>query len=284
MPEPPILVDGRRVGVSRFGRTGGWPVVWCHGGLSSRRDGMLLDAAARRHGADIIAIDRPGIGGSELVAVSSIAHWATTVEQLADRLRLGEFAVAGWSAGGPYALACAAAMPRRVRAVATLAGMAPLENYRQVRELGFPADSLLIPVARRSSRAAAALWWPTTFLPDRYLRREIRRTTGSRDAAALNGATLGCLVAAAREATLSGVRGIAEDYRRFGDRWWGFDPRRVQQPVTVWQGEHDTLLPMSHARRLARALPNSTFNVVASTGHYLPVVIADAVLDDLAPA
>jgi uncharacterized protein len=51
--------------------------------------------------------------------MSSIAEWPRTVEQ-----------VAGWSAGDPYALACAAVLPHRVRAVATLAGMAPLELGR----------------------------------------------------------------------------------------------------------------------------------------------------------
>jgi len=55
------------------------------------------------------------------------------------------------------------------------------------------------------------------------------------------------------------------------------------QSVAMWQGEQDVLLPMKHARRLATALPNGTLNVVASSGHYLPTVIADAVLDDLAP-
>jgi hypothetical protein len=40
---------------------------------------------------------------------------------------------------------------------------------------------------------------------------------------------------------------------------------------------------MDHARRLASALTSSTLNVVAASGHYLPAVIADVVLDDLAP-
>ena len=83
-------------------------------------------------------------------------------------------------------------------------------------------------------------------------------------------------------ATVGGVRETAQDYRRFGSSW-GFDLDAVHQSVTVWQGEQDILLPMDHARRLATALPSSTLNVVASSGHYLPAVIADVVLDDLAP-
>ena len=70
--------------------------------------------------------------------------------------------------------------------------------------------------------------------------------------------------------------------RRFGGSW-GFDLGAVHQSVTVWQGEQDILLPMDHARRLATALTSSTLNVVAASGHYLPAVIADVVLDDLVP-
>jgi pimeloyl-ACP methyl ester carboxylesterase len=110
----------------------------------------------------------------------------------------------------------------------------------------------------------------------------VSRTAGSRDRAALHAQALQWVIAAHREATVGGVRGTAEDYRHFGGAW-GFDLEAVRQSVTVWQGEQDVLLPMSHAQRLATALPSSTLRVVAASGHYLPAVIADVVLDDLAP-
>jgi pimeloyl-ACP methyl ester carboxylesterase len=227
-----VDVDGRRVGVWRFGSSGGWPLFWCHGGLSCGQDAKLLDAAGRGLGADIIAIDRPGIGRSDLWEVSSIAEWPHTVEQVADGL---------W------------------------------------------ADVLLILAARRSVPAASALLRLGRMVPGRYAAGEIRRSAGSRDRAALTGPTLSWLLAAHRDATVRGVRGTAQDYRRFGGAW-GVDLGAIGRTVTVWQGEQDALLPMNHARRLADALPRSTLKVVPSTGHFLPVVIADAVIDDLAPA
>src|ERR1700730_9141159 len=62
VPDSPVLVEGHRMGVRRFGSVGGWPLVWCHGGLSSALDAKFFDAAGPRCGADIVAIDRPGIG------------------------------------------------------------------------------------------------------------------------------------------------------------------------------------------------------------------------------
>ena len=41
--------------------------------------------------------------------------------------RIDEFVVVGWSGGGPRALACAAMLPNRCRAAATLAGLAPFD-------------------------------------------------------------------------------------------------------------------------------------------------------------
>jgi pimeloyl-ACP methyl ester carboxylesterase len=277
-----MLVDGRRVGVWRFGTDGGWPLVWHHGGLICGLDAKVIDVAARHCGADIISIDRPGIGHSDAWSMASIAQWPHTVEQVANLLRLDRFAVAGWSGGGPYALACAAAMPQRVRAVATVAGMAPLERPRHVTELGLWLDKLLIPAARWAPWAAAAVLSLTRWIPDRYIAWEAHRgLVGSRDLAALDRA-LPSLLAALREATRRGVSGMVDEYRRYYGSW-GFDLGEVRQSVTIWQGEQDKGVPMNHARRLASLLPECTLRVVPSTGHLLPLVVADQILDGLAP-
>jgi pimeloyl-ACP methyl ester carboxylesterase len=278
----PVSVDGHQVGIWRFGSARGWPLVWNHGGLICGLDAKVMDIAGRRCGADIISIDRPGIGHSDAWSMCSIAEWPHTVERVADRLHLGDFAVAGWSGGGPYALACAAAMPNRVRAVATIAGMAPLENARHIVELGLWADRLLIPTAHFAPRVAAALLWLARWIPDRHRAHEAYRgAAGSRDRAAL-GRTLPALMTAIREATRGGVSGMVDEYRRYYGSW-GFDPGKVRQPVTIWQGEEDTWLPIAHARRLESLLPTSTLKVVPSTGHLVPLVVADEILKDVAP-
>jgi hypothetical protein len=65
------------------------------------------------------------------------------------------------SAGGPYALACAAAMSERVRQVATLAGAAPLEGFRDVAQLGLWAGAVLTrsqPTTAHRRCTASASW------------------------------------------------------------------------------------------------------------------------------
>jgi hypothetical protein len=68
-----------------------------------------------------------------------------------------------------------------------------------------------------------------------------------------------------REALGRGIRGTMEDYRRFGVRW-GFPLELIKQPVTVWQGELDTLVPLNHAQRLAELLPAGRLRTVPAVG------------------
>lgn len=279
-----MVIDGRSVGVWRFGAAGGWPLVWCHGGLSCGLDAQLLDRVARQHGAEIIAIDRPGIGRSDHWAMRSVSSWPkTTVEPVADLLGLDNVAVAGWSGGGPYALACAAAMPDRVRAVATVGGMAPVLSMKQAFELGMWADRVLIPAAHWTPWLAAALLWSARHAPDRYVTRELRRIAeGDRDRAELE-AALPTLLAVHQESTRRTVKGMVDEYRRyFGS--WGFDVAQVRQPVTVWQGQHDTLVPLRHTRRLVDLLPAGCLRVIPSTGHWIPLAVPDEILEDLSGA
>ena len=79
LPVSTVLIDSHRVGVWRFGAAGGWPLIWNHGGLSCGLDATVICAAARQRGANIIAIDRPGVGRSDAWSMSSITSWIIEV-------------------------------------------------------------------------------------------------------------------------------------------------------------------------------------------------------------
>ena len=55
----------------------------------------------------------------------TVADAARDTAELADYLGAGSFFIAGWSGGGPAALACAALLAQRVNACIVLAGRAP---------------------------------------------------------------------------------------------------------------------------------------------------------------
>jgi pimeloyl-ACP methyl ester carboxylesterase len=65
-------------------------------------------------GLRVICLDRPGYGGSSPQAYRTLWGWAADVEQLADHLGIGQFAVLGWSHGCAHSLAIARFLDDRV--------------------------------------------------------------------------------------------------------------------------------------------------------------------------
>ncbi|MCA0304914.1 MAG: alpha/beta hydrolase, partial [Proteobacteria bacterium] len=117
------LPDGRALGCCRVGVPAGPVVFHQHGGPSSRLEVALFADAATRASLCVIGIDRPGIGRSTPQPGRSLGQWADDVTALADSLGVARFAVTGWSEGGPYALACAAGIPRdRLALAVSVAG------------------------------------------------------------------------------------------------------------------------------------------------------------------
>ena len=117
------LEDGRTLGFAEYGPKDGYPIFDLHGLPGSRFEGKLFESPAFEHNARIITIDRPGIGLSSPQPGRTILDHAKDVQALASHLGLKTFSIMGVSGGGPYALACAYAIPpSQFRSVALVAG------------------------------------------------------------------------------------------------------------------------------------------------------------------
>src|SRR5262249_53252312 len=105
------LGDGRWLSYDDVGDLSGAPVVYLHGCPDCRLTRHPDDGAAARAGVRLIAVDRPGYGSSDEDEGADENALALDVIALADALGIERFAVFGWSAGGPGALALAAGHP-----------------------------------------------------------------------------------------------------------------------------------------------------------------------------
>ncbi len=115
---------------------------------------LLTDALDER-GWQLVAYARPGYAGSPRREGRSVADAAADTAAVLDGLGLDRFVTIGWSGGGPHALACAALLPDRCEAAASLAGVAPFDaeglhflagmGPENVEEFGAAA-----PLARRA--------------------------------------------------------------------------------------------------------------------------------------
>lgn len=276
-----VLPDGRRIECQSYGDPEGFPVLYCHGGLSAPVDIAFADDAARERGVRIVAPARPGIGSSDRCRDRLVADWASDVSAVVAALGIERFSVLGWSAGGPFALAVAAGLAPLVVHTATVGGMAPLAPPLSARQLGLRLDQVLFPLSRRSRRLAALVVRLSALAPAGVERNLLLRTLPPEDKAVVEKMTPAEAAAGLRDATRHGPGGVADDYAVIASTW-GFEPGDIGAAVTVFQGAADTLLPRSHAEALAAQLPSGRLDVVEGAGHFLLHSHFERVLDALA--
>jgi pimeloyl-ACP methyl ester carboxylesterase len=238
------LADGRTLCFARWGAPGGKPVLYLHGAGSSRLDGEHYEAYARDAGVELFATDRPGCGGSSSdprrnQRTYSYATYADDLRELADRLALARFVVAGMSNGGAYAMAAAARLGERVTCAMPINSTTPVQDPEAWR------------ASSRAARIAYRLMpWTTFILP-----ASMKRAAYAGD---------GILQRAAREALRQADSGYLAQEVRMIWRDWGFDPMAVTQPVEIFSGEQDA--GHGFAPRWAQRLPRGRLHVIPG-GH-----------------
>ena len=237
----------------------------------------------------LIAVDRPGYGGSEVVANG---HWASveaaaedTAEVLADR-GIDHVSVVGWSAGGREALALAARHPDLVERVAIIATPAPDEEVPWVPDeqragiealRGKPADevhaaltesmSAMVPADTSDPGAVAVVGGGPADEP-----------ALSRDGARQR------VAAMLAEAFTQGAVGMAADVAGYALQPWGFEPGDVRQKSLLIYGAQDKLAGARHGRWWKEHLPDARLEMVPDGGHLVVVPMWKRFMSFLAPS
>lgn len=264
------LADGRVLACLALGDPHGAPVLYFHGYPGSRLEAGLAKATAKRLGLRLLALDRPGFGGSSFLPGRTLGSWATDVTELADRLALERFAVLGVSGGGPYALACGARVPARVSGAAVVGGLAPLVA-KSISSNMVPFNRLFLGLAAHSGRSARAFvevvarWIRRR--PQSYIKWVASGVPAPDQAALADPAFRDLLVASAAEALGQGGRGAAWELTLIAQPW-DFDLREVAVPVDIWQGLADRIVPPAMARYLAASLPYGKPHYLPGEGHF----------------
>lgn len=281
-----VLPDGRTLEYHAEGPAGARPLVWHHGTPSAAAPSAALLDAATRHGLRLVLLSRPGYGTSSPHPGRTVADVAADVAALLDHLGAAEFVTAGWSGGGPHALACAALLPERCRAAATLAGVAPLDvPFAQWLE-GMGADNHAEFAAARdgADRLGPYLTEAADGL-DELRGDQVAEALGNllseTDRAALTGELADYVALSLRRGVLTGTAGWRDDDLAFV-RDWGFDPGAITPPVTVWQGDQDRMVPYAHSGLLAARMPAATLRQLPGEGHISLLTHAGTILGELA--
>jgi len=295
-PEPAVhtvpAAGGRQLEVLVAGPEDGLPLVF-HNGTPSGLVAFapMVDAAADR-GLRTVMYARPGYGASTPQPGRRVADAAADVTAVLDALGATEFVTAGWSGGGPHALACAALLPGRCRSAATIAGVAPSDADGLDWLAGMGEGNVAEFAATDAGEAEL-----TKFLTAEA--DQLRGVTADQMAAGL-----GDLVSDADKAVITGefaayladsftagltpgIDGWRDDDLAFNQDW-GFGLEILGQegsvPVGIWQGDHDRMVPFAHGQWLAAHVPGATAHLIPGAGHLSLIDQFGLILDDLLSA
>jgi len=261
-----MMPDGRTVRVRELGPIQGFPVVHLHGIPSSclefaHHAPVLADRDVR-----LISIERPGYGASDPGDFASVAAWVGDLEHVADALELDRFNLLGFSGGGVFALAGAAALPARVDRVSVVGCPAPFTG-REFLDGMAPQNRALWMLAREGRVALAAALAPMASDPS-ALADQLLEGLPAADAAifehpAARGSFRDGLIDGMRQ----GIESTARDLALIASAW-GFDLAQVAQRVDIWHGGADVNLAVNHAARLGEGLQSPRIHIRAGQGHF----------------
>jgi pimeloyl-ACP methyl ester carboxylesterase len=258
------LGDGRVLAYTAIGDPAGTPLLFFHGAPITRLHLAYLEEQFLSWRIRVVSPDRPGYGRSSPLPGRSLSDWPADVEVLATALDIDHFMVAGHSSGGPYAVACAVMLPKRVSAVIALAGVTDMAW--EGAWAGFSdMESCLM---RMSDEAAAIAWCTENFGPDgsgfhtasdfEFAEPDNALFTDERTGSAIESAVA--------EAFRQGVAGYAQDAFVQG-RPWKFDAGVIGVPARIVHGELDTAVPLAHSHHTAQLIAGSTLHILPGHGH-----------------
>jgi pimeloyl-ACP methyl ester carboxylesterase len=281
--------DGRSLEAVIQGAEQGTLLVFHHGSPGAAVPFEPFHRVAAERGIMLAFYSRPGFGESSRHEGRTVASAAPDAAALADHLGHDRFLTAGWSGGGPHALACAALLPDRVMAAATIAGVAPYdaEGLEWTADMG-EDNQIEYPTAARDPDELLAWMKPhvdamAKIEPDQIV-AELRSLISGVDEAQVTGEFGENLAASFRSAFRHGPWGWYDDDLAFVAHW-GFDLSAMRVPVSIWQGRHDLMVPIAHGEWLAAHIPGARAQLRPEHGHLsLGVGAIGDVLDDLLDA
>ncbi len=191
------------------------------------------------------------------------------MEELADSLGLGQFAVAGHSGGSPHALAIACCLPERVTKIVLASPVSPLDEPG-MSKLMINKDLKLIA---KLHHLHFIIKWAANLETKQAIQDipSFVETTALEDPSDADTFLRDPLQREMFEASFTAgmVQGGEGIYEMIMALWnWGFDPEDINQHVELFYGDADDILDVKMPLRLAERLPDCTTHVWKNAGHY----------------
>lgn len=263
------LADGRKMGFAYFGAESGPTVFYLHEFPGSRLSGIYLDGPAKMQGARIISVERPGVGISSPQPGRRLLDHAKDIRELAEHLAVETYGIIGFSAGGPYALACAYSLPEEsLKGVCVVSGVGSMDMGTGTRDMRLPNRLLFNGLMHFPSLVrllhSSAISVLRNFSNESIV-GAVTRVSGRSSKNARSSTTdppgqssaefMSMMVDLNREHFKQGVDGFMEEGRVLTSDW-GFALENIcsSLPIQLWYSRRDTNVPISMGEDIAARL------------------------------
>jgi pimeloyl-ACP methyl ester carboxylesterase len=237
-------------------------------------------------GLRYISASRAGYGDSSRDPDRTVASVVKDTEAILDHLGAERAYVAGWSGGGPHAIACAALLPDRVISASTIASVAPYPAEGLDWLAGMGAENIEEFDAVFEGQAALerfldGVWPGVRDVSASRLAEAFGDLVDDVDRGAITGEFATFLAGQIREGLRVSHRGWFDDDIAFVAPW-GFGLAAIERPVHIWQGAHDRMVPFAHGQWLAAHIPTACVHLYPEHGHLsLAVDSFPGIVDEL---
>jgi pimeloyl-ACP methyl ester carboxylesterase len=252
-----------------YGDPDGTPVVFTHGFGDSRLIRNPDDALTVSLGVRVIAPDQPGVGGSSPKRGRKMVDWGPDVEELADHLSIGRFAVAGHSGGGPHTLAVAYHLPDRVTKGVLASPVGDFDDPFMRKQLVMKDLKQIAKIHRLHH----LLRWANKSESKKVLKDVPSYVESVTEDDPSDAPTMLDDPAQRAMFEASFDQGMEQEgegtYEMTLALWdWGFELADVKQHFDVFYGDADDIISPEMPKRVAAELPNATAHVWPGAGHY----------------
>ena len=245
--------NNKKLAYKIYGKSDGFPLLLHHGLVGSSDLSEEWREKADKAGVKIILPERPGYGQSDMIDLKDILSWAGIAGQLLESLAVKRFAVAGISAGAPYAYTLARQYPEKVVGVWIISGV-PLVTDERILSLYPEGHQRVYNHYKNASVETIA---------EEYKKRLVSGKEKFNQASSLHKAMrLGI------EANLkNGCLGIASEIKRQVKNW-GFDPTKLRTKINLWHSMEDTEVPYPAVNRMVEKMNLAKLHIQKEPSHF----------------
>lgn len=214
--------------------------------------------------------DRPGYGLSSYARGRRLIDWPQDLHQLTQRLKANRYGVIGFSAGGPYALACGAVFPENISRLLLISSDPPVSDRFLKTELPslVRVNTWMLKVSRRIFYLSFQLYWKYARNNPQQFIRMAKAQSAQADRTLLEQEEIGAILL---KTWTENLRVDSLGYAKDAELLlldWGIDLGKISLEVQLWWGAQDKTTPTIIQEYFAKRLPKSRIHLQANAGHF----------------